>query len=317
MTEIKNKTSIMDLYAMMGLTINSPLIEVRKAYRNMARICHPDRGGNPSDMHILKNAYDYIVYQLEHVSLENDKGSYEEREMEYEEFIKKQSETKMPSLNDIEIEALGINSEFINKIKENIKTSIPKEYLDDFMFNMIYREIMCKIQIYSMRVDADISNYNEIETIVNTFLNSYNYNLKTKINETFHSSIPGGYGELMDTSPEPLEVPLKPEFNFGCKSLLIYKTQQSCALISSKHKQNDHYANIPIPEKLEDYSQGTMCDYKAAHSSTIEESNKLLADYENKNNKERTIESLINERNELDMRLLNTSKKEKISLLSN
>ena len=308
------KTSIMDLYAMMGLTINSPLNDVRKAYRNMARICHPDRGGNPSDMHILKNAYDYIVYQLEHVSLENEKGSYEEREMEYEEFIKKQTETKMPSLNDIEIEALGITEEFISKIKENITKSIPKEHLDDFCFNMIYREIMCKIQFYSMSVDADISDYNEIETIVNTFLNGYN--LKTRINDTFHSSIPGGYGELMDTSTEPLEVPLKPEFDFGSKSLIMYKDQQACTLVSSKHKQNDQYANIPIPEKLEDYSQGAMCDYKAAHSSTIEESNKLLADYEMKHDI-RTYNAILEERNKLDEQLLNSCKKEKISLLPN
>ena len=305
--EINSKTSIMDLYAMMGLTINSPLGEVRKAYRNMARVCHPDRGGNTSDMCILKNAFDYIVYQLEHVSLESEKGSFEDREAEFEKFIRSQTETKIPSLNDIEIEALGISQEFINKIKDTITSSIPKEKLDDFFFNMLYREIMFKI----MNEEIDVNNYNEIDVLVTTILNSFiniNNNTNTNnINSIFHASIPGGYGDLIDTSQTPPEVPIKHEFDFGSKELVTYTTQTSCALVSSKHKQNEFYATIPIPEKIEDYSQGAMCDYKAAYTSTIDESAKLLADYEIKNTI-RTYDTILEERNELDAHLLTSSK---------
>ena len=172
-SDVNIKThSQMDLYAMLGLTVNSSLADARRAYKNMALICHPDRGGNASDMNILKTAYDWIVHQLENVALEGEKGTFEEREAEFTEFLKTQANVPMPSLNDIEIEALGISSEFIGKIKDTIKTSVYCTHLDDFSFNMIYREIMFKIQCYAMRVDADISNYNEIETLVNTFLNS-------------------------------------------------------------------------------------------------------------------------------------------------
>jgi hypothetical protein len=298
--QINPKThSQMDLYAMLGLTVNSSLADARRAYKNMALMCHPDRGGNSSDMCILKTAYDWIVYQLSNVSLEGEKGTFEERETEFENFLKSQTEVKMPSLNDIEIESLGISSAYIIKIKDTITTSISKEKLDDFYFNMIYREIMFKI----MKEDIDINDYNEIDIIVNTILNNFN-NFNNLDNFVFHSSIPGGYGDLIDTSQTPPEIPIKDEYNFGSKELIMYKTQTACALVSSKHKQNDAYAHIPIPKKLDDYSQGNMCDYKVAYTSTIDESNKLISNYEVKNNI-RTYNTLLEERNELDEYLLN------------
>ena len=309
-----NMPSLMDMYAMMGITVNSSLGDVRKSYKNMALMCHPDRGGNVTDMHILKNAYDWIVHQLSHVSLETTKGTYEEREREFTEFMQSQTNTQIPSLNDIEIDALGIPSEFLLKIKTSIRTSVQeysKNNTDDFYFNIAYREIMYKI----IATNIDVYDYNEIETLVNTYLNNFNRITNEINNTTLHASIPGGYGDFMDTTPEPMDIPIKPENNFGSKELVLHETQNSRALVISKKNNTEYYATIPIPEKLEDYTQGNMCDYKVAYTTTIEESQKLLEKYQESTvNETRTYDAIREERNAFDESMKMVSR-EKVTLL--
>jgi curved DNA-binding protein CbpA len=50
------KTSIQP-YELLGVTMKSSLNDVRKAYYQLALLCHPDKGGNPQDMQLLHSAY--------------------------------------------------------------------------------------------------------------------------------------------------------------------------------------------------------------------------------------------------------------------
>ena len=129
--------------------------------------------------------------------------------------------------------------------------------------------------------------------------------------DTMYSSIPGGYGAFIDDSTEALDVPIKPECDFGNKELMMYKQQEGYSLVTTK-KQS--HCSIPIPTKLDDYSSGNMCDYKVAFTSTISESDKLVEDFENKKIK-RTYSALLDERNLLDYRLLTPNREPSATLL--
>jgi hypothetical protein len=239
------------------------------------------------------------------LKIESDKGTYEMRDAEYQEFIAKQTEIKMPSLTDIQIETLGVSSEFLIKIKERIRTFVNDRNLDEFYYNMLYSEILFKI-MGNVCGTHEFSE-SEIESIVQTEISSIQNSINNKT--VYPASIPGGYGDHIDICNEPPEVPLDPKYDFGTKELITYTTPQeaSSALVSSKHKMLSDYATITLPAYLEDYSHGNLCDYKVAYTSTIDESQTLLASYNS--NSVQTYESLLEERMQFDEVLLHTYKK--------
>ncbi len=49
-----------DAYAVLGLPQTASLEEVKRNYRNLAAVFHPDRGGYKEAMVLLNNAYDRI-----------------------------------------------------------------------------------------------------------------------------------------------------------------------------------------------------------------------------------------------------------------
>lgn len=49
-----------DAYAILGLKPDSPLEEVKKRYRALANLFHPDKGGYSEAMVLLNNAYDRV-----------------------------------------------------------------------------------------------------------------------------------------------------------------------------------------------------------------------------------------------------------------
>ena len=57
--------SLINPYQLLGVTINSSLKELKKAYYNMSLLCHPDKGGSNKDMIVVHTAYLYIKTQLE------------------------------------------------------------------------------------------------------------------------------------------------------------------------------------------------------------------------------------------------------------
>ena len=60
-----NNSSLLNPYALLGVTVNSTFNELKRNYYNMALMCHPDKGGSGDDMHIVLMAYNYCKEQLE------------------------------------------------------------------------------------------------------------------------------------------------------------------------------------------------------------------------------------------------------------
>jgi hypothetical protein len=51
-------------FALLGVTIDSTPEEARAAFRELALLAHPDKGGRPDEMRVLMRAYRYVAEQL-------------------------------------------------------------------------------------------------------------------------------------------------------------------------------------------------------------------------------------------------------------
>jgi len=85
-------------YKLLGVDPEKPsLKKLKKAYYNLALLCHPDKGGDKNSMDVVHKSYLYIKKQFK--NCDNVK-KYEELEEEFVDFCKKQ-ETKPPPFRDI------------------------------------------------------------------------------------------------------------------------------------------------------------------------------------------------------------------------
>jgi len=64
MSQIKSKKNLINPYRLLGVSFNSTVPELKKAYYQLALLCHPDRGGNSEDMKVVHKAYKYIKEQM-------------------------------------------------------------------------------------------------------------------------------------------------------------------------------------------------------------------------------------------------------------
>ena len=124
-------------YDIMNLTSESTLKDLKKAYYEMALICHPDKGGQEEDMIVIHNAYKYIKEQLENCE---NVGTYEELEDEFTSFCKEQEEPP-PPFRDIweDSEQKKLRDEFNSVFKESSdKLPVDKGY-QRYMIDSQYR----------------------------------------------------------------------------------------------------------------------------------------------------------------------------------
>ena len=102
-------------YTLLGVNTNSSIDELKKSYRELALLCHPDKGGNANDMCVIHNAYKYVKEQL--MSTNNNK-TYEDLENDFKTFCKNQENTP-PSYYTIHKE---FNDEFNKKFVEMMES---------------------------------------------------------------------------------------------------------------------------------------------------------------------------------------------------
>ena len=53
---------------LLGVTLQSDINEIKKAYKKLALKKHPDRGGNPEEFQMLSNAYERLIKYKENPS---------------------------------------------------------------------------------------------------------------------------------------------------------------------------------------------------------------------------------------------------------
>jgi len=285
----------MDVYDMLGVKCTSSLVEVRKAYRGMALLCHPDKGGSAEDMRALKRSYDWICSQLEAVELESQKGTFEEREAEFQAFMKAQADDRVvPSWSEIEMEAMGVSKADVDSMKQAILARVGDSA---FLCDMTIRRTL---HMY----EHDRRN----RTLHQCLHQCLEEELKQSLSsETIHSSIQGGYGTMMDASSVHedglhelhglLELQTPSSTSFGQQELVMYQEPALLEYVG----WNGPSAEIPMPVKLEDYSVGaTMCDYRVAHTETYNMSVELEKLYDTEGKFSMSEDDVMKMRNEMD-----------------
>jgi hypothetical protein len=97
----------LDPYGLLGVTIDTPASDVKKAYYALSLLAHPDKGGRPEDMMTVHNAYKYVMAQVLCV---NRTGTVEDLEAQFASFCRQQSE-EPPRFRNIAKDA-GENERF-------------------------------------------------------------------------------------------------------------------------------------------------------------------------------------------------------------
>ena len=87
-----------DPYELLNVNHKSARSEVKTSFKNLALLCHPDKGGNKEDMDVLYGAYCYVLEQIEF----GEHGrTAEEEEEKFKKFMEEQIKEPVPSYYEI------------------------------------------------------------------------------------------------------------------------------------------------------------------------------------------------------------------------
>ena len=90
--------SLLNPFGLLGLDYSASREEVRLAFKELALICHPDKGGDIEQMRVLYLCYRYVLEQVEY----GDHGrTMEDEEREFRLFIDGQRDGLIPSIFEI------------------------------------------------------------------------------------------------------------------------------------------------------------------------------------------------------------------------
>lgn len=249
-------------YELLGLdhakcTVN----DVRKAYRDLVFLCHPDRGGCPHDMRTLQVAYKWITKQLEDVS-DKTQETYEEKEKNFEAFLASQQDIPVANMNEALLESIGYNDSMFDELYEETRIDhcgIRKVYAKEWVKRMLCHK--SEVGFYN-------NDLQDIRSIIAQELDVYSKKFANQ--DMFHASINHGYGSLMESSA-PDDDETKPvSHHFGKQEMIVYSEP------SSRISVNPAHADISQPQQLEDYSWEYMTDYRVAYQDPLPETDNNL-----------------------------------------
>lgn len=111
-------------FNLLGVTYKDNSEKVKKNFKELALLCHPDKGGSKDDMIVLYKAYKYVLEQIEY----GEHGrTFEEEKRKFSEFLEKKEE--FPTIFDILTD--GANKKF-NEMWENSRDKIGMCYKSDY-----------------------------------------------------------------------------------------------------------------------------------------------------------------------------------------
>jgi curved DNA-binding protein CbpA len=117
-----NFKSLINPYELLGINIKRKdltMKHVKKAYFEMALLCHPDKGGNETDMKVVQEAYEFIRDQMKNTSVLTD-DKINEIETEFKTYCETQ-EKIVPPFPDIYNNVQEWQKNFNRKFEEDIK----------------------------------------------------------------------------------------------------------------------------------------------------------------------------------------------------
>ena len=114
-------------YELLGVTIHTPLKDVKRAYYELSLLVHPDKGGSVEDMVAVHKAYKFVTREL---SCINHSITVEELEKEFQEFCRVQTES-VPMFKDIYAEAFDVKkfNEYFNT--SSTSSNVWKPFYED------------------------------------------------------------------------------------------------------------------------------------------------------------------------------------------
>lgn len=216
-------------YELLGVATNSTVKEVRKAYYQLALLCHPDKGGDPKDMRMIQTAYEWIMAQISDVDVDY---TYEIAQQEFDDFVAAQNKNaaELPSFTEVLMESNGLNEKQIQDWYAKTGKD-PEQYI--WFQRFLWQELL------PLPYHHEEKRKNE-----ECFEHAYE-RLMESLHGMTQMSVPHGYGSYTD---QPPDAPLQ---TFPSKQLIIYTEQQPFT------QRTDTFTDIHLRPKMDDYS--TSC----------------------------------------------------------
>jgi len=259
----------LDPYDFLGVSPNCSLNDVKKSYYSLALLMHPDKGGSPTEMHILKTAYNWIREQITLVET-NPFKDYESIQKNFDDFIKQQDESKPSPLTTILAESIGFEfdkfTQLYDKILAQYSHNLNHFNNKDYIYSIMYSDIH---NSYIRNEQLIISNEKLWEYVEHELIHKWINKLNKVNSEDFiPSSILHGYGADMQESTVTANNKYNPDNVLYDDTI---KKEQKEVIIYTEPKDLSEYNELrmtvdKIPEKLTNYTYFEMTDYKEAFS---------------------------------------------------
>lgn len=221
--------SLIQPYELLGVATNSTVKDVRKAYYQLALLCHPDKGGNPEDMRMIQTAYEWIMAQISSIDIEY---TYEKAQQEFDDFVAAQNKNaaSLPSFTDVLMESNGLNEK---EIREWYMSTGKDANHYVWFQRFLWQELLPHPHFQeSSRLECAERAYQR---------------LMESLQSMTQMSVPHGYGSYTNHSQdETINIE-----HFPSKQLIIYTEQQPFV------QRTDTYTDIHLRPQMDDYS--TSC----------------------------------------------------------
>ena len=199
---------MIDPYQLLGLTIESTPAEARAAFRDIALVVHPDKGGCGADMKTLIDAYQYVIEQLKGV---NRTVTVEDMEADFAAFCLAQKNDD----GDVEIQDIlkslsncNFNKVFDRRKKEDV------DQLSGYGAMMAVSEYSTtefttestEVPIYKPICETDVLSQVEEKEYVETFKRDVIVYAEANASNFYSKSDSRGtdYVDAFNTTPEPM-----------------------------------------------------------------------------------------------------------------
>lgn len=317
----KGPKSLINPYELLGLNIKNKTLtdkDVKKAYYQLALICHPDKGGDGNDMSIIHQAYTFVKEQVIHNQNLTD-SKLEEAESKFKQFLSEQEDTKaeFPPFSDIFHDIRDWQRKFNKKFEEihhkDVEDTNNSDELNDHSFGHMSANYGYGSEMVNTPLTSHIGNNTESTSnftsnfTSNTILLDYNKIKNRYVDEeadrkVLRSDPPsvdkdffrrGNQSKFQFSSDSP-----SPLTSFGREIIAAKKDDD----ISGRYTDIQEFRplnQLSLPAEYYKNQRGFgMTDYKTAHQEPCLVD---LTQFREKNiSPEKLVEFRIKERQEMD-----------------
>lgn len=233
-----------DPWQLLGITPTSTINEARRAYYDLARIMHPDRGGNAEDMRALYDAYRWVYEQLIGATMP----------------ITVDDPSKTPIMDTV----IGMDKATLSERYDRLRNT------DDSRTKIMVLDWIKYIVEKDMMVGRDLRD-------IDDYIRESIEDVSKAQGAMYPACVEDGYGGMMDPHEEITEygqvidsekqgLGIGPGIPF-CKEVAVYK-EPICPSMFNMQEES-----LNVPKTMDDYSGNKerlcMTDYAIAYSCNV------------------------------------------------